>query len=127
MLCIAALLCSCSKKNKNTLDEGVSTTKNVLLKLNGQYVILLEDNRMQYCTGAKLFRGGSDDMSSYFELNFDKYPSVEGETVGADLSWKESGGTQSRTGLELSVAKIEDEVIWLSGDSGKINAVIRKN
>ena len=127
ILCLACVVCACSRKNKNTIDEAVSSTKDILLKVNGSYIFLLDEANMQYCTGARLFRAGNDEMSEYFSFSFNKYPSEEGESVEGDLCWRIAGATQDRKGLELTVAKIEDDVIWLSGDSGKINAVIRKN
>lgn len=127
IFCLACVVCACSRGNKNTVDEAVSSTKDILLKVNGSYVFLLGEANVQYCTGERLFRAGDDEMSSFFTLSFDRYPSAEGEKVKADLSWKHSGTTQDRKGLEMAVAKIEDDVIWLSGDSGKISAVIRKN
>ena len=127
IFCLACVVCSCSRGNKNTVDEAVSSTKDILLKVNGSYVFLLGEANVQYCTGERLFRAGDDEMSNFFTLSFDRYPSAEGENVKADLSWKHSGTTQNRNGFEMTVAKIEDDVIWLSADSGKISAVIRKN
>lgn len=126
ILCLAALVCSCSKKNVNTLDESVATTRDILLKVNDQFV-RVDENLLQVCTGAHLFRAGNDDMSTYFSLSFDKYPDSQEETAVADLEWKVSGASQSRKGQEMTVVRITEGVIWLSADSGKINAVIRKN
>lgn len=125
-LSLAILAVSCSG-NKGGADVSTHTNRNVSLKVNGNYVITLADENMQYCTGAHLFRAGNDDMSTYFSLSFDSYPSTEGESVGAELKWKESGTEQDRSGLKLSVTKVDGDVIWLSDTEGKVAAIIRKN
>ena len=123
LLTLALVPAGCSKKSK--MDSDLSQASDVMLKVAGKTVFSADAFQTQFSRQGTTLRAGNDDMSAYMSVACDVLPSSVGQSVTADLGWKQNGAAQTHSGGTFTVQKIEGELVWLWSSSDKAGAVVR--
>ena len=71
------------------------------------------------------FRAHTDNMSDFYAVRFTELPTIQGQTVTADLTWTTERDVLTRKNLTLEVVRIEGDQFWLWSNSGRIGLCIR--
>lgn len=123
-LLLVAVTCGC--RTTDIFPAFINST-NIHLEVNGVTQLEYDMNRHQigFNRNRGQFRMCSDTMSDYFTLTMNLIPSVEGETIKADLCWTTANDVKTRKNIALEVVRTEGDKYWLWNDSERIALVIQ--
>ena len=101
LLTLALVPAGCSKKSK--MDSDLSQASDVMLKVAGKTVFSADAFQTQFSRQGTTLRAGNDDMSAYMSVACDVLPSSVGQSVTADLGWKQNGAAHVAQCAALAV------------------------
>ena len=81
--------------------------------------------KLSFSRDRKEFRAHTDNMSDFYAVRFTELPTIQGQTVTADLTWTTERDVLTRKNLTLEVVRIEGDQFWLWSNSGRIGLCIR--
>ena len=81
--------------------------------------------QLAFSRDRKEFRAHTDNMSDFYAVRFTELPTIQGQTVTADLTWTTERDVLTRKNLTLEVVRIEGDQFWLWSNSGRIGLCIR--
>ena len=101
--------------------------KNGVYMVGGSIPFTYEPNTCQlsFSRDRKEFRAHTDNMSDFYAVRFTELPTIQGQTVTADLTWTTERDVLTRKNLTLEVVRIEGDQFWLWSNSGRIGLCIR--
>jgi len=124
ILVFAAVSC-----NRFDVDEILLLRNDVSLTWKGeeQFVYDPASCQMGFNASRKEFRVQTDNLSSWFVINFSDIPASEGDEIEADISWTGTTDTRSMKALKFKVEKVSsDGMIWMWCRSAKIGVTFMK-
>ena len=121
---ILSVLTGCSDKR---MRSAFSENDEIRLMVGGSIPFTYEPNTCQlsFSRDRKEFRAHTDNMSDFYAVSLSQIPSMQGETVTADLTWTTERDVLTRKNLTLEVIRIEGDQFWLWSNSGRIGLCIR--
>ena len=111
------------------IDEILLMREDVSLTWKGeeQFVYDPASCQMGFNASRKEFRVQTDNLSSWFVINFSDIPASEGDEIEADISWTGTTDTRSMKALKFKVEKVSsDGMIWMWCRSAKIGVTFMK-
>lgn len=123
---VVACLCGCRRYD---IDEVLLQREDISLTVKGELIMSFDGDRCQigYNDRKNEFRVYKDDLSDLFILTCSERPSVEGQTVKADITWTTVDSTRKRSGLSFTVKKTDaDGVIWLWCETESMGVVVKE-
>ena len=118
------VLTGCTDKR---MRSAFSENDEIRLMVGGSIPFTYEPNTCQlsFSRDRKEFRAHTDNMSDFYAVRFTELPTIQGQTVTADLTWTTERDVLTRKNLTLEVVRIEGDQFWLWSNSGRIGLCIR--
>ena len=118
------VLTGCTDKR---MRSAFSENDEIRLMVGGSIPFTSEPNTCQlsFSRDRKEFRAHTDNMSDFYAVRFTELPTIQGQTVTADLTWTTERDVLTRKNLTLEVVRIEGDQFWLWSNSGRIGLCIR--
>ena len=118
------VLTGCTDKR---MRSAFSENDEIRLMVGGSIPFTFEPNTCQlsFSRDRKEFRAHTDNMSDFYAVRFTELPTIQGQTVTADLTWTTERDVLTRKNLTLEVVRIEGDQFWLWSNSGRIGLCIR--
>lgn len=127
--CCLALLCvlllsACSDQR---MQDAFTENEGVRLMVGRDIPFTYDPATCQlaFSRDLKEFRAHTDNMSDFYAVRFTELPTIQGQTVTADLTWTTERDVLTRKNLTLEVVRIEGDQFWLWSNSGRIGLCIR--
>ena len=123
-LVLLPVLTGCTDKR---MRSAFSENDEIRLMVGGSIPFTYEPNTCQlsFSRDRKEFRAHTDNMSDFYAVRFTELPTIQGQTVTADLTWTTERDVLTRKNLTLEVIRIEGDQFWLWSNSGRIGLCIR--
>lgn len=121
---IALSGCSCNK-----LDEDFLNSTTLCLRIKGKTLHKYSPEHCQlgFNEQKKQFRVHNDTMSEYYILTCSSIPTSTGQKINCDLKWSTPSSVSSKSNIEFTVEKIDDNGnIWLWNKSNGIAVSVRR-
>lgn len=123
LLCVL-LLSACSDQR---MQDAFTENEGVRLMVGRDIPFTYDPVTCQlaFSRDLKEFRAHTDNMSDFYAVRFTELPTIQGQTVTADLTWTTERDVLTRKNLTLEVVRIEGDQFWLWSNSGRIGLCIR--
>ncbi|MBQ9310373.1 MAG: hypothetical protein IJ222_05840 [Bacteroidales bacterium] len=123
ILSVMMLACSCQEES---LSQSFVEYGNLRIEIKGFTTFLYDPLSCQVSFNRDKceFRVHSDNMSDFYSLTLDEFPSEAGMKVSGTVSWT-TGNNLHNKKTTFEVLKLEGDKVWLWSSKNRIALVVR--